>query len=110
NRDKTKRSLMAQTACTMSDFVFITSDNPRDESPELIAKDVEVGAKQINKNNYKVIIDRKQAIEEALKKAQKGNVVLIAGKGHENYQIIGQNKIHFDDREVALDMLKKIKK
>ncbi|MFA7073988.1 MAG: UDP-N-acetylmuramoyl-L-alanyl-D-glutamate--2,6-diaminopimelate ligase [Endomicrobiaceae bacterium] len=110
NRDKTKRSLMAQTACTMSDFVFITSDNPRDESPELIAKDVEAGAKQINKNNYKVIIDRKQAIEEAVKKAQKGNVVLIAGKGHENYQIIGQNKIHFDDREVALDMLKKIKK
>ncbi len=110
NRDKTKRSLMAQTACEMSDFVFITSDNPRDEDPESIAKDVEAGAKQINKTNYKVIIERRQAIEEAVKKAEKGDIVLIAGKGHENYQIIGQNKIHFDDREVALDVLKNLKK
>lgn len=108
NRDKTKRPLMAQTACKMSDFVFITSDNPRDENPELIAEDVENGAKLINKENYKVIIDRKQAIEEAIKMAKKGDIVLIAGKGHETYQIIGQNKIHFDDREVALEVLKNL--
>jgi UDP-N-acetylmuramoyl-L-alanyl-D-glutamate--2,6-diaminopimelate ligase len=55
---------------------------------------VKAGAKQINKTNYKVIIERRQAIEEAVKKAEKGDIVLIAGKGHENYQIIGQNKIH----------------
>ncbi|MDD2523633.1 MAG: cyanophycin synthetase, partial [Endomicrobiaceae bacterium] len=108
NRDKTKRPLMAQTACKMSDFVFITSDNPRDEKPELIAEDVENGAKSINKNNYKVIIDRKQAIEEAIKMAKKDDIVLIAGKGHETYQIIGENKIHFDDREVASDILKNL--
>lgn len=105
NRDKTKRPLMAKVACTMSDFVFITSDNPREENPATIAEDVEKGAKEINKTNYKVIIDRKQAIKEAIKTAKSGDVVLIAGKGHENYQIIGREKIHFDDREVAHEIL-----
>lgn len=108
NRDKTKRPKMAKVACTMSDFVFITSDNPREEDPIEITKDVEAGAKEINKTNYKVVVDRKEAIKEAIVSANKKDVVLIAGKGHENYQIIGRTKIHFDDREIASDILNKI--
>ena len=108
NRDKTKRPKMAKVACTMSDFVFITSDNPREEDPIEITKDVEEGAKEINKTNYKVVVDRKEAIKEAIASANKKDVVLIAGKGHENYQIIGRTKIHFDDREIASDILNKI--
>lgn len=108
NRDKTKRPLMAKAACSLSDFVFITSDNPREENPEDIIKDVEQGAVEINKNNYKIIVDRKQAIYEAVKFAKSGNVILIAGKGHENYQIIGTKKIHFDDKETAAEALSNI--
>ena len=92
----------------MSDFVFITSDNPREEDPVEITKDIETGAKQINKTNYKIIIDRKEAIKEAILSATENDVVLIAGKGHENYQIIGRTKIHFDDRETAFEILSKI--
>ncbi len=105
NRDKTKRPKMAKVACNMSDFVFITSDNPREEDPVAITKDVEAGAKEINKTNYKVVVDRKQAIEEAILSANKNDVVLIAGKGHENYQILGRTKVHFDDRETAFEIL-----
>ncbi len=108
NRDKTKRPLMAKTACSLSDYVFITSDNPREEDPVDIIKDVEQGAIQTNKNNYKIVVDRKQAISEAIKFAKRGDVVLIAGKGHENYQIIGTKKIHFDDKEIALEVLNNI--
>ncbi len=107
NRDKTKRPKMAKVACNMSDFVFITSDNPREEDPTEITKDVETGAKEIDKTNYKVVIDRKEAIKEAILSASKNDVVLIAGKGHENYQIIGRTKIHFDDREIASEILNK---
>lgn len=106
NRDKTKRPKMAKVACSMSDLVFITSDNPREENPEEIIKDIVVGAKEINKTNYKVIVDRKEAIKQAIESANKNDVVLIAGKGHENYQIIGRTKIHFDDRETASEILK----
>ncbi len=108
NRDKTKRPLMAQTACSLSDFVFITSDNPREENPVDIIKDVERGATEINKNNYKIVVDRKQAIYEAVKFAKSGDAVLIAGKGHEDYQIIGTTKIHFDDKETAEEILNNI--
>ena len=108
NRDKTKRPKMAKIACNMSDFVFITSDNPREEDPIEITKDIEAGAKEINKTNYKVVIDRKEAIKEAILSANRKDVVLIAGKGHENYQIIGRTKIHFDDRETAFEILNKI--
>ena len=96
---------MAKVACNMSDFVFITSDNPREEDPVEIIKDVEAGAKEINKTNYKVVVDRKQAIEKAILTANKNDVVLIAGKGHENYQILGRTKVHFDDREIAFEIL-----
>ena len=107
NRDKTKRPKMAKVACNMSDFVFITSDNPREEDPVEITKDVEAGAKETNKTNYKIVVDRKEAIKEAIFSANKNDVVLIAGKGHENYQIIGRTKIHFDDREIAFEILNK---
>ncbi len=108
NRDKTKRPKMAKVACSMSDFVFITSDNPREEDPVEITKDIETGAKEISKTNYKIIVDREQAIEQAIFAAKEKDVVLIAGKGHENYQIIGRTKIHFDDREVASKILNRI--
>ena len=105
NRDKTKRPKMAKVACLMSDFVFITSDNPREEDPVEITKDIEKGAIETGKNNYKIIVDRRQAIKQAISFAQKGDVVLLAGKGHETYQIIGRNKIHFDDRQEAKEFL-----
>lgn len=108
NRDKTKRPLMARTASELSDFVFITSDNPREEDPKIIAEETEAGIK--NKKNYKVVIDREKAIENAVKMAEPGDIVVIAGKGHENYQIIGRTKIHFDDKEAVLSALKKLRK
>jgi len=107
NRDKTKRPKMAKVACNLSDFVVITSDNPREEDPNSIIKDIEAGAKETGKSNYKVIVDRKDAIEYAINTAQKNDIVLLAGKGHENYQIIGREKIHFDDREIAENILSK---
>ncbi|AKL97675.1 UDP-N-acetylmuramoyl-L-alanyl-D-glutamate--2,6-diaminopimelate ligase [Endomicrobium proavitum] len=102
DRDRTKRPLMGKTATEMSDFVFVTSDNPRTEDPEKIILDIEVGIKKAGKKNYKVVVDREQAIKEAVVMAEKGDVVLIAGKGHETYQIIGTQKTHFNDAEIAL--------
>jgi UDP-N-acetylmuramoyl-L-alanyl-D-glutamate--2,6-diaminopimelate ligase len=101
DRDRTKRPLMGRVAVEMSDFVFVTSDNPRTEDPNIIVLDIELGIKRIDLTNYKVIVDRDAAIKEAIFSALSGDIVLIAGKGHENYQIIGRDKIHFDDREIA---------
>ncbi|MDR1940844.1 MAG: hypothetical protein LBQ47_00765, partial [Endomicrobium sp.] len=85
----------------MSDFVFVTSDNPRTEEPGKILLDIEVGIKRAGKRNYKVVCDRETAVKEAVMMADKGDIVLIAGKGHETYQIIGTQKIHFNDAEIA---------
>ena len=101
DRDRAKRPLMGKTASEMSDFIFITSDNPRFEDPNQIILDVEVGVKKIGKKNYKVVADREEAIKEAVLMADKGDIVLLAGKGHETYQIIGAEKIHFNDAEIA---------
>lgn len=101
DRDRTKRPLMGKTAVEMSDFVFITSDNPRTEEPKQILLDIEVGIKRSGKNNYKVVCDRDTAIKEAVISAQSGDIVLVAGKGHENYQIVGSEKFHFNDCETA---------
>lgn len=98
DRDRTKRDIMAQVASKLSDFVIITSDNPRFENPEKILDDIEKG---INNVDYLRIIDREVAIKKAIQILQKNDILLIAGKGHENYQIIGSEKIHFDDREIA---------
>jgi UDP-N-acetylmuramoyl-L-alanyl-D-glutamate--2,6-diaminopimelate ligase len=96
--------MMGEIAQKYSDVCIITSDNPRTEDPELIIKDILNGLEQ-NKDNYKVIIDRREAIKEAIEMAQKDDVILIAGKGHENYQIIGKVKHHFDDKEIANEYL-----
>ncbi len=109
DRDKTKRAPMGKTACELSDFVIITSDNPRTEDPISIIKEIEEGAKQTFKNNYIKIIDRKQAIKYAINNSTTGDIILIAGKGHEEYQIIGDKKIHFSDRETVIEAIRDIK-
>ncbi len=99
NRDAGKRPIMAQEAVKASDKVILTSDNPRKEDPELILDDMEAGLTPEQKRQVLRITDRRQAIRTAVAIAQKGDVILIAGKGHEDYQIIGDVKHHFDDRE-----------
>lgn len=100
DRDRSKRPQMAAIAEKYSDYVIITSDNPRTENPEDIVKEVAGGMKG---NAYEIEVDRKKAIHKALAFAEKNDVVLIAGKGHEDYQIIGKEKIHFDDVEIVED-------
>jgi len=99
DRDRTKRPLMGKIAAELSDLAIVTSDNPRTEDPQQILNDVIEGiSKEIE---YLVIADRAEAIKTAIKTAKAGDGVLIAGKGHEDYQILGTEKIHFDDREEA---------
>ena len=100
DRDKTKRPLMGKIAQNLSDKIIITSDNPRTEKPQLIIENILEGIDK-NNNNYKVIENRENAIREAIKIAKKGDIVIVAGKGHENYQIIGKIKYDFDDKVVA---------
>ena len=99
NRDRGKRPLMAQEAVRQSDKVILTSDNPRKEDPEMILDDMEAGLDAAQRQGELRITDRRQAIRTAVALAQPGDVILIAGKGHEDYQIIGETKHHFDDRE-----------
>ena len=103
DRDRAKRPKMAKAASTRSDLVFLTSDNPRTEDPEAILKEVEKGL--VPGAEAFSIIDRREAIATAIRRANPGDVVVIAGKGHENYQIIGRTKSRMDDREIALDAL-----
>src|SRR6185312_14994005 len=100
DRDRSKRAPMGEAAGTLSDVVILTSDNPRTEDPEQILCDAEEGIRKTGKP-YRKIADRTQAIHEAISEAQVGDLVLIAGKGHEDYQIIGRETFHFDDKEVA---------
>jgi len=104
DRDKSKRPLMAKESSTFSDFSVITSDNPRTEEPTLILKDIEKG--MVNKN-YILIEDRKEAIEFAINMATKYDTVIIAGKGHETYQIFKDKTIDFDDRLVVKEAINK---
>jgi len=104
DRDTTKRPLMGAISQKLSDICIVTSDNPRTEDPNLIIEDILEGLDK-NNENYKVIVDRKEAIIEAINMAKPEDVVIIAGKGHENYQIIGKVKHHFDDREIANECL-----
>ena len=102
DRDKTKRPIMGRIAAELSDIVIATSDNPRTEDPLEILKEIEVGIKdKIGDKPYECIADRHDAIVHAVKIAQTGDIILILGKGHEDYQILGDRTIHFDDREVA---------
>ena len=104
DRDRTKRAPMGAAAAAHSDIVILTSDNPRTEDPEAILRDAEVGLKSAGKP-YLKFVDRREAIQRAIGEARSGDVVVIAGKGHEAYQIIGEEKTHFDDREVAREAL-----
>ena len=104
NRDKGKRPLMAQEAVKQSDRVIITSDNPRFEEPQDIINDMLAGLDQKQMKKVVSIVDRKEAIKTACMLAQKGDVILIAGKGHEDYQEIKGVKHHFDDREIVREI------
>lgn len=108
DRDKSKRAPMGEVAGKGSDLVIITSDNPRTEDPLQIIEQIEVGIKNTN-CPYLVVSDRRDAILQAISKAKPNDVVLICGKGHENYQIIGNDKFHFDDREIALESLNSLR-
>jgi len=115
DRDRGKRPLMGKVAIEYSDFVIITSDNPRSEEPLKIIEEIEKGIKQWSvvsgqwsvDDRYIKIPDRREAIEFAINNASKGDIVIIAGKGHEDYQIFKDKKIHFDDREVAREAIRK---
>ena len=107
NRDKTKRAPMGEIAGNHSDLVIVTSDNPRTENPLQIISEIEVGLQKTN-GQYLVTSDRREAIHQAIAKAKSNDVVLIAGKGHETYQIVGNNKFHFDDREIAREALENL--
>lgn len=102
DRDKNKRPLMGQIASRLSDAVIITNDNPRSEDPKKIIANICVGLQ-----NYKIIQDRRTAIKEAISMLKDGDILLIAGKGHENFQIIGNEKIHFSDKECVLEEISK---
>ena len=105
DRDRGKRKEMGQVALKNADFSVITSDNPRTEDPEQIIADI---CKDItDTDSYKTITNRREAIGHAIGRAEKNDLVLIAGKGHEDYQIVGTKKEHFDDREVAKEFLGK---
>lgn len=105
NRDKTKRPKMAHIASQLSNQVIFTSDNPRDEDPQTIIEDMEAGVSPENYKKTLSILDRKQAIKTASKLARKGDIILIAGKGHEDYQIIKGVKYDFDDFKIAKEIL-----
>ncbi|MFN2595735.1 MAG: UDP-N-acetylmuramoyl-L-alanyl-D-glutamate--2,6-diaminopimelate ligase [Pyrinomonadaceae bacterium] len=104
DRDRTKRAPMGEAAGELSDVVVLTSDNPRTEDPEAILRDAEVGLKKVGKH-YMKLVDRREAITRAIDEARTGDVVVIAGKGHETYQIVGDRTLRFDDREVAREAL-----
>ncbi len=109
DRDKEKRPLMGETAGRIANFTIITTDNPRTEKPEDIISQIEEGIKK-TKGKYTVIVDRKEAIKEALKMLTKRDIVVIAGKGHEKYQEINKEKIPFDEKLIINEILQELKK
>ncbi len=104
DRDRKKRPLMGGAALKYSDYVIVTSDNPRTEDPNRIIQDIEAGMSD-SPDQYEVITNRKDALKAAIEMLQPEDILLIAGKGHETYQILGRTKIHFDDREYAREFL-----
>jgi UDP-N-acetylmuramoyl-L-alanyl-D-glutamate--2,6-diaminopimelate ligase len=105
DRDKTKRPRMAKVAEQLADQIIVTSDNPRTENPEQIISDIVAGLESPNSDKVTIEADRKKAIELAIKTAAGNDIVLIAGKGHETYQIIGKQKFHFSDKKIAREFL-----
>lgn len=104
DRDKTKRPLMGEIASRLSDFCIVTSDNPRSENPSEIIKDILAGMQNCS-TPYEVVENRKEAIRFAIENAKKDDIILLAGKGHETYQILPTGTIHFDEREVVAEIL-----
>ena len=102
DRDKEKRPKMGRVAGTLSDYCIVTSDNPRREDPGLIIQGIVAG---MDKKNFEIEIDRKAAIQKALRMAQKGDFVLVAGKGHETYQVVKDNILPFDDKAVIIEFM-----
>jgi UDP-N-acetylmuramoyl-L-alanyl-D-glutamate--2,6-diaminopimelate ligase len=103
DRDKTKRPIMAQVACDWSDKVILTSDNPRSEDPQAIILEMEQGVSPTNKRKTLSITDRKEAIKTACHLAKPGDIIIVAGKGHEKYQEVNGVRNHFDDKEILLE-------
>ncbi len=110
DRDKTKRPIMAQAACDLSDKAIFTSDNPRTEDPQQILRDMEAGLSSSAKRKFITISDRREAIKTAVNLAKTEDIILIAGKGHEKYQDINGVKNHFDDKEVLNEMFELLNK
>lgn len=106
DRDRTKRPRMAAVAARLADVIYVTSDNPRTENPQSIIDEIMSGFPADSGKTIHVALDRRRAIEHALNDAEPNDVVLLAGKGHENYQIIGTTKHHFDDAEEAMRVMK----
>jgi len=106
DRDKTKRPLMGEVAARLSDHVIITSDNPRSEEPERICEDIVAGLQRTGWQRYETVVNRRQAIRRSIAMAETGDVVVIAGKGHETYQIFRERTVDFDDREEARQALR----
>ena len=107
DRDSGKRPIMGEISGKIADFTIITSDNPRTENPEKIVEQIEDGIKK-TKGNYKVVVDRKKAIEEAIKMAGKTDIIILAGKGHEPYQEINGEKYPFDERIIVKEIIQKL--
>ncbi len=110
DRDKTKRSVMAEVACEYSDRVIFTADNPRSEDPLEILREMEAGVNVVARKKYITIADRKEAIKTAVSLAAGDDIILVAGKGHEKYQEIKGVKNHFDDKEVLREMFELLEK
>lgn len=106
DRDRSKRPLMGEVAARLADFVVITSDNPRTEEPEAICKDVEEGVRAVGGTPYTIVVNRQEAIQYAVNAAKPGDTLVIAGKGHETYQIFKDNTIPFHDRQEAARALR----
>ena len=102
-RDKAKRPKMGTVVSELADYAIVTNDNPRHEDPLEIINDIKRG---ITKDNFCVVAERREAIKKSLSLARPGDIVLVAGKGHESYQIVQDERIHFDDREVVRECLK----
>jgi UDP-N-acetylmuramyl-tripeptide synthetase len=108
DRDRTKRPVMGEVAARGSDFAIVTSDNPRSEDPAAIAREIELGLLRsgaVEGTQYRVVLDRREAIRQALAMARPGDTVVLAGKGHEAYQTVGDRTLPFDDRKVARELL-----
>ena len=110
DRDKTKRPEMAQVAARLADRLVVTSDNCRTEDPEAIIRDIRAGLDWDGVAKSLFITDRREAIRTAILTAPEGATILLAGKGHEDYQIIGHEKLHFDEKEIVLETFKLILK